>query len=167
VGDDKKAWTVATYGEVRATLGFLSPAAAELVVSHLALESGFGGAKAAVHGRNLGNLTAGTWWTGPKWKDEGGDRDARGEPIDQWWRIYPTVSDFLCDYWNFLGPTQNHGRYTVSRNHLERGLLGDFATTLRFAGYYELGCDLYTQRLRVTADVVHLYLSPAVTPGAP
>jgi hypothetical protein len=160
VGDTKLDWTKAIYGEVRATLGFLSPAAAELVVAHLALESGFGGAKAAVHGRNLGNLTAGDSWTGPKWKDEGGDRNAKGELIDQWWRIYPTTRDFLVDYWTFLGPTANHGRYTVARNHLERGRLGDFSTTLRFAGYYELGADLYTQRLRAIADVVHIYLTP-------
>ena len=158
--DSKRDWTLATYGEVRATLPFLTDAAAELVVAHLALESGFGGAKAAVHGKNLGNLTAGSSWTGPKWLDQRGDRNAKGEPIDQWWRIYPTVRDFLVDYWRFLGPTENHGRYTISRNHLERGRLGDFATTLRFAGYYELSGDLYTQRLRAIADVVHLYLKP-------
>lgn len=158
--DSKRDWTLATYGEVRATLGFLSPEAAELVTSHLALESGFGGAKAAVHGHNLGNLTAGSSWTGPKWLDQAGDRDAHGKSIDQWWRIYPTVRDFLVDYWAFLGPCQNHGRYVLSRNHLERARLGDFATTLRFAGYYELSGDLYTQRLRAIHDVVHLYLTP-------
>lgn len=160
MSDAKVDWTLATYGEVRATLPFLTDAAAKLVVAHLALESGFGGAKAAVHGRNLGNLTAGSAWTGPKWKDVGGDRNAAGQPIDQWWRIYPTIHDFLIDYWRFLGPTENHSRYVMARNHLERGRLGDFAVTLRYGGYYELAPGEYTRRLRSASDAVHLHLHP-------
>jgi hypothetical protein len=163
VGDDKQAWTKATYGEVRATLGFLSPMAAEIVTAHAAYESGFGGTEAAVRGRNLTNITAGSAWTGPKWLHQHGDKDEKGNPIDQWWRIYPTVRDFLVDYWAFLGPAQNHGAYTVARNYLERGRAGDFAISLRVGGYYKLDPVRYSREMREKLDVVHLYLTP---PGA-
>lgn len=163
---DEADWCLRVHGDVFTALPFLSGAATNLVVAHLALESGFGTARAAVRGHNLGNLTAGVYWLGKKWVDVGGDTDARGSRITQTWRIYDSVSEFVVDYWRFLGPAANHGRYTDARNALERGVLELFARLLGKDGYYELAPDEYTRRLQSVAKRVNMHLStpPQVAP---
>jgi flagellum-specific peptidoglycan hydrolase FlgJ len=156
------------HGEIFTTLPFLSGTATNLVLAHLALESGYGAARAAQRGHNLGNITAGAYWLGPKWVDRKGDTDKHGVGIDQTWRIYDSVHEFLADYWRFLGPVANGGRYVEARNELERGHGDPFARLLGKAGYYELDPDEYTRRLLSVLGTVTRILStpPQVAPPA-
>lgn len=168
--DDERAnWCRRIHGEIFETLPFLSGAATNLVVAHCALESGYGTARAATHGHNLANLTAGAYWLGPKWVDVGGDTNKAGSKITQTWRIYSSVSEFLYDYWRFLGPVANVGRYVEARNALERGHCEPFARLLGKAGYYELAPDEYARRLGAVlgAVTVHLATPPLARPVAP
>lgn len=158
-------WALRVHREVFETLPFLSGSATDLMVAHLALESGFGTARAAVRGHNLGNLTAGAYWLGEKWVDVGGDTDGKGDRITQTWRIYSSTAEFLIDYWRFLGPAANHGRYVNARNALERGVAELFARLLGTHGYYELAPDEYARRLLSVLAVVKACL--AVPPVAP
>lgn len=148
------------------TLPFLSISSTHLVLAHLALESGYGAARAAQRGHNLGNLTAGPYWLGEKWVDRGGDKNKHGADIDQTWRIYDSVSEFLADYWRFLGPVANGGRYLEARNELESGHGAHFGRGLGKAGYYELDPDEYTRRLLSVLGTVTRCLStpPQVAP---
>ena len=127
-------------------LSFLSGEARRIILAHLALESGYGTARAAKMGHNFGNLTAGPAWKGSKWSDIGGDVDASGKRITQEWRAYPSPDDFLADYWSFLGPAANGGRYVLARNAIERGDLKGAAIALHDAGYYELNPVEYARR---------------------
>jgi flagellum-specific peptidoglycan hydrolase FlgJ len=163
--DERAKWCHRIHGEVFETLPFLSGAATNLVVAHCALESGYGTARAAVHGHNLANLTAGAYWLGEKWVDVGGDTDRKGSKITQTWRIYSSVREFLVDYWRFLGPAANVGRYVDARNALERGVADAFARLLGKAGYYELAPDEYARRLATVLAAVTAHL--AVPPVAP
>ena len=86
--NERAEWCHRAHREVFETLPFLSGTAVNLAVAHLALESGFGAAKAARRGHNLGNITAGPYWLGDKWTDVGGDTDGKGARITQTWRIY-------------------------------------------------------------------------------
>lgn len=174
---EKSVWVASTYALVARKFSFLSEQGKRLVLSHWAYESGFGSSRAAKHGNNLGNLTAGSaWhgdWTPDRWTDVGGDSNGLGQRIDQVWRAYPSVDIFATDYWNFLGPAQNHGVYTVARNHIERGRIGDFAIALRFGGarYYELPPEKYRRELLGKFDEVSILLEaprpPAVPPVVP
>lgn len=159
-------WTRNLRCDVNGVLPFLGETAARLVVAHCALESGWGKSRAAARGFNLTNLTAGSAWIGPKWVDVGGDVDAKGQPITQTWRIYPTVNAFLVDYWRFLGPIQNSGRYALARNALERGDLDSFPRLLYSAGYYTLAPAEYAKRLHAAFDAVCLVLEPPM-PSVP
>lgn len=125
----------------------LTPAGRALLVAHGCLESGFGKAAAYRTGFNAFNLTAGPAWRGAKWTQPNGDSDARGRRITQTWRAYPTLEACILDYWDFLGPLQNRGRYTPARAALEEGNLLAFSRLLHVAGYYELEPALYAKRL--------------------
>jgi len=157
---DNKMWTRLLKANVANTLGFLAEDAQLLVVAHLALESGFGESRAARMGNNLGNLTAGSAWTGAKWTDVGGDQDAAGKLITQEWRKYADVPAFLRDYWSFLGPRQNGNRYQYARSLIERAQLGAAAQALHDARYFELAVPVYTSRWEAALDAVHLHLKP-------
>ena len=166
--EQRAVWVDAIRREVRGVLSFLGEEATRLVVAHLALESGFGQARAAMRGLNLGNLTAGSAWQGGRWTDEGGDVNGAGVRITQVWRTYGSVSAFLADYWAFLGPAANTGRYVLARNALERGRLDDFARLLYSAGYYELAPEEYARRLHAAFDAVSVLLDPPrIPPVAP
>jgi flagellum-specific peptidoglycan hydrolase FlgJ len=165
---ERRDWCLRIHGDIFTTLPFLSGAATNLVLAHLALESGYGAARAAVRGHNLGNLTAGPYWLGPRWVDVGGDTDKDGARITQTWRIYDSTHEFLADYWRFLGPVANGGRYVEARNELERGHSEPFARLLGKARYYELDPDEYTRRLLSVLGTVTRILStpPQVAPPA-
>lgn len=168
---ERHDWCLRIHGEIFTTLPFLSISSTHLVLAHLALESGYGAAKAAQRGHNLGNITSGPYWLGPKWVDVGGDKNKHGADIDQTWRIYDSVSEFLVDYWRFLGPAANNGRYVEARNALERGTTDAFARLLGRAGYYELAPDEYSRRLlSVLGTVTRIISTPpqvAAPPAAP
>lgn len=165
---ERRDWCLRIHGEIFTTLPFLSGAATNLVLAHLALESGYGTARAAVRGHNLGNITTGPYWLGPRWVDVGGDTDGKGARITQTWRIYDSVHEFLADYWRFLGPVANGGRYVDARNALERGDSASFARLLGRAGYYELDPIEYSRRLLSVLGTVTRILStpPQVAPPA-
>ena len=162
--EQRMAWVDQLRRDVRACLPFLVEPATRLVVAHLALESGFGVSRAASRGLNLGNLTAGSAWQGGRWVDEGGDVSGAGKRITQTWRTYGSVAEFLADYWTFLGPAANSGRYVLARNALERGLLDDFARLLYSAGYFELAPAEYARRLHGAFDAVSVLLDPPRVP---
>ena len=129
----------------------LSKSARALLVAHGAFESGFGNGRAARAGFNVFNLTAGSAWQGAKWTDVGGDTeyDAAGNvtTITQVWRAYGSLDEAVADYWSFLGPSQNRGRYVTARAALERGDLQAFCSELYRAGYFTLPVASYAQRL--------------------
>lgn len=162
--EQRARWVTETRALVWAMLPFLTERAVRLTLAHLALESGFGVSRAARRGNNLGNITAGPAWTGERWTDVGGDVDAKGQPITQTWRIYPSVSEFLVDYWRFLGPASNSGRYALARNALERGDFDAFPRLLYSAGYYTLAPAEYTRRLHGALDAVVACLAPPAVP---
>lgn len=168
---ERHDWCIRIHSDIFTTLPFLSGAATNLVLAHLALESGYGTAKAARRGHNLGNITSGPYWLGRKWIDIGGDTDGRGAQITQTWRIYDSVPEFLIDYWRFLGPVANGGRYRDARDELEGGHCAPFARALGKAGYYELDPAEYTRRLlSVFGSVTRILSTPpqvAAPPAAP
>ena len=164
---ERRDWCLRIHGEIFSALPFLSLSSTQLVLAHLALESGYGTARAAQRGHNLGNITAGPYWLGPKWTDVGGDTDKAGARITQTWRIYDSVSEFLVDYWRFLGPVANGGRYLEARNELESGHGAHFARGLGKAGYYELDPDEYTRRLISVLSTVTRCLSTPPQVAAP
>lgn len=132
----------------------LGAAARALVVAHAAYESGFGRGRAAVRGFNVFNITAGSAWTGASWVDVGGDTDGEGNRITQTWRAYPSLRAAVADYWSFLGPTQNRGRYLSARSALQAGDLEGFARALSAAGYFTLQVDRYIAGLTATHAAV-------------
>lgn len=168
---ERHDWCLRIHSEIFSTLPFLSGTSTNLVLAHLALESGYGVARAARRGNNLGNITSGPYWLGPKWTDVGGDTDKTGARITQTWRIYDSTAEFLVDYWRFLGPAANNGRYVEARNALERGTTDAFARLLGRAGYYELAPDEYSRRLiSVLGAVTRIISTPpqvAAPPAAP
>jgi flagellum-specific peptidoglycan hydrolase FlgJ len=155
----KAAWLLTMEAAVEKELPQLKPSARALLLAHAALESGWGGARAWRRGFNFGNITAGKAWQGAKWTDVGGDVDGKGNPITQVWRAYSTVEDAIADYWDFLGPNQNRGRYVKARACLEQGDAINFALELHKAGYYELAAPEYARRLGVVLQIVLKELS--------
>lgn len=117
----------------------------ELAVAHAALESGYGQGQAARAGFNLWNLTAGPAWRGAT--ALGGDRDDKGAPITQVWRVYDSVAQAVADYWDFLGPVANRGRYLAAREALRAGDSALFAERLHSAGYYQAPQQQYAAAL--------------------
>lgn len=148
-------WTIDMWNAIQAVLPQLSTEAQAIILGHAAYESGFGKARAAVRGNNVFNITAGSAWSGAKWTDVSGDEDfdANGKSlgrIDQVWRIYPSLEEAVRDYWAFLGPTQNRGRYAVARAALEAGQLGRFVQELYTAHYFSLVPAKYLAGFKAT-----------------
>jgi flagellum-specific peptidoglycan hydrolase FlgJ len=150
----KAAWLLTLRDAVAKELPQLKDSARALLLAHAALESGWGRAKAWRHGYNFGNITAGKAWKGAKWTDVDGDTDAKGNPITQVWRAYSSLESAVADYWNFLGPDQNRGRYVKARACLEDADAINFARELHKAGYYELAEVEYARRLGSVLQIV-------------
>ena len=145
---------------VRQALPDLPEAGRQLLVAHGAYESGWGRCNAFTRGRNFGNITAGSQWTGAKWTDPGGDTDGKGNKITQTWRAYPDLQSAVQDYWSFLGPQQNGGRYVKARLELEgEARPGIFAAYLGKAGYFALNPVTYAQTLSKVLQDVKQFLS--------
>ena len=154
----KLAWLLSLEEAVQRELPSLKESAQHLLFAHAAMECGWGTAKAYRHGYNFGNITAGPAWQGAKWLDVGGDLEYRDDgtikTIDQWWRAYSTLDDAVADYWDFLGPSQNRGRYVKARNALVNGDAISFAIELSKAGYYTLPAQEYARRLGQVLQIV-------------
>lgn len=155
---DRVLWARDMWEAVAAELPHLTPAAKALVVAHAAYESGFGAAKAARRGFNVFNITAGSAWRGDAWDDVGGDTEYDGAGnvtrITQRWRIYADLRAAVRDYWSFLGPTANRGRYVRARAQLEAGNAAAFAQELYAAGYFTLQPSKYAAQLGGVLDTV-------------
>ena len=161
----KAAWLLTLDEDVKRVLPQLKESARHLLLAHAALESGWGQAKAWRHGFNFGNITAGPSWQGAKWTDVGGDEDAAGNKITQVWRAYSTIDAAIKDYWDFLGPNQNRGRYLHARDFLANGAVLDFAAELHKARYYELDPRKYAKFLAgVLQTVIRELLPTRLTP---
>lgn len=154
----KAAWAKEVHDAIAAELPGLPLASRMIVLAHAVYESGWGTARAAVRGFNVFNITAGSAWRGPSWSDVGGDLeyDAAGNVtrITQQWRIYGSLREAVRDYWTFLGPTANRGRYVKARAQLELGSVTGFARELHAAGYYTLPPDRYAAQLSAVLDTV-------------
>lgn len=161
----KARWVRDMYDAIAAELPQLSPSSRLLVLAHAAYESGWGTAKAARRGHNVFNITAGSAWTGPAWDDVGGDTeyDAAGNVtrITQRWRIYGSLREAVADYWRFLGPNANRGRYVNARAALERGDLSDFGVKLYAAGYFTLPPQKYVTQLAAVFELAKVVLDEA------
>jgi flagellum-specific peptidoglycan hydrolase FlgJ len=160
---DKATWARRTAAAISVELAQLSPAAQRLVLAHAAYESGFGTARAAVRGNNVFNITAGSAWSGETWTDVAGDEafDSQGNSlgrIDQVWRVYGSINEAVRDYWQFLGPSANRGRYATARAALEQADLSLFAARLFAAGYFGLPVARYTAGLSATLTTTRLYV---------
>lgn len=141
---NKAEWAKFVFAEVTALLPQLSVKSRAMIVAHAALESGWGQSRSMNKGtNNLFNITAGSQWKGAKIVDVGGDTDAAGKSITQTWRVYPSYRDAIRDYWDFLGPNQNGGRYLPARQALEASDVGGFVQKLYAARYFELAPDKY------------------------
>lgn len=132
------------------TLGGLTDQARALIVAHAVKESGWNGqGHAGRRGHGWWNITTG--WKRPAdggisgwrsasgvepWVEVGGDTD-HGQVITQEWRQYASDEEAIADYWFFLGPTANGGRYATARGYLEQGDATAFAQALGAAGYYD------------------------------
>jgi len=171
---DSAKWAASLYGVISRELPQLSPKARVLMVAHAAYESGWGQKAAAARGsNNIWNLTAGSAWTGQI--DFQPDADlsynvsecsrlgrpvttqSNGKPacrIDQRWRKYPSVNEAVRDYWSFLGPQQNGGRYIKARAALEAGDTVGFARELAAVGYYTLPSAEYAKKLGEVVESV-------------
>lgn len=154
----KLAWLQTLNEQVKRFLPSLKDSARRLLLAHAALESGWGTANAYRHGYNFGNITAGSQWKGAKWVDHHGDLvylpDGTSRIIDQEWRAYSSLNDALADYWSFLGPTQNGGRYVKARHFLEDGDAIRFCLELHDRGYYTLPSSEYSHRLGRVLQIV-------------
>ena len=146
-------WVRQMRAAVDAALPQLGPAARLLIVAHAAYESGWGSARAARY-FNVFNLTAGSAWSGPSWVDVGGDSDGAGNRITQTWRMYSSLQECVADYWHFLGPTANHGRYVLARAALAAGDVPTFVLELSSAGYFALSPGQYLTGLSTVLEQV-------------
>lgn len=158
-------WARLVYMGAGEAIPGLSIAGRILLVSHAAYESGWGRqATAARVANNIFNITAGPAWSGDTFRQKDADweyykgtgtpptaatpwsQDSAGRwrrRIDQVWRKYATYRDALVDYWGFLGPGQNRGRYVFARAALEAGNPVLFANELYKAGYFTLPPTTY------------------------
>lgn len=162
---DRVIWARAMWAAIGAELPQLSTEAKVLILAHATYESGWGTARAAKRGNNVFNITAGSAWTGAAWDDASGDTeyDAQGNlkpgRIDQRWRIYDSLRHAVRDYWTFLGPNANRGRYVKARAALENGNVGTFATELYAAGYFTLPASKYATQLGAVVASVRAVLA--------
>lgn len=171
VGDlaSKAAWAKALYDVIGVELPFLSVGARVLMVAHGGYEGGWGTSKTLRRGNNnVFNITAGSSWKGAVDRATNADTsynaadcqkqgrpmdktDSKGRAycdIDQVWRKYATLNEAVRDYWDFLGPNQNRGRYVVARQALERGDAVGFGQALGAARYYTLPVADYVANLQ-------------------
>ena len=74
--------------------------------------------------------------------------------IPQVWRKYPNYRTAILDYWDFLGPNQNGGRYVAARAALEAGDLTTFGNALYKAGYFTLPPGEYVASMTKMLDSV-------------
>lgn len=156
---DKALWCKKVYAAVDAQLPTIPSLSKLIIVAHAAYESGYGKAKAAQRGNNLFNITAGSQWKGDKWVDVGGDTDGKGNKITQTWRIYPTVNAGIADYWSFLGPAQNGGRYVKAQAALIAGDLPGFVNALYAAGYFTLDPSQYLASMSGVINTVRNFIA--------
>lgn len=144
---DRAQWAKFLFDEITSAVPNLSVRTRLMMVAHAAYESGWGQKSSAMKAgtNNLWNITAGPAWKGPT--SAGGDTDGAGKPIVQQWRVYPSYRAAIQDYWSFLGPDQNGGRYVKARAALEDGDLQGFARELYSAGYFTLSPGAYASAL--------------------
>jgi len=151
---DKATWTRKMYAVIDTELNNLPLLSKFIVLAQAVLESGYGQNRAGKVGNNYFNITAGNSWKGEKWLCSGCDKDGRGNPIDQVWRKYSSVNAAVLDYWNFLGPNQNSGRYAVAQQALLLGNLPGFVHGLYRGGYFTSDPSQYlTSMTNVVATV--------------
>jgi len=165
---DRPAWAKHVFDEITAAIPGLSVKSRLIVLAHAAYESGWGqGNRAAREANNLFNVTAGSAWKGDTLLVPNADLSYNtaecqrlGRPvqlqkngkmacrIDQVWRKYPSYREALVDYWDFLGPNQNKGRYVTARNALQAGDLTAFGNALYAAGYFTLPAAEYVKTMQ-------------------
>jgi len=173
------AWAKMFYDAVSKELPQLSTGAKLLIVAHGGYESGWGTGKTVRRGNNnVFNVTAGSAWKGARDFAQDADTsysapdcqrqgrpmnkvDKQGRPyctIDQTWRKYATVNEAIRDYWDFLGPNQNRGRYVAARAALERGDVASFGNELFKAGYFTYPVASYVKEMQQKLDLVKQFL---------
>lgn len=172
----KPVWAKRLYDVISSELPQLPVRSRLIMVAHAAYESGWGARPSTELTNNLYNVTAGSWWLGknfPTYRQVNGDLsyakadcDRQGRPmtvqpngklackVDQIWRKYATVNDCIKDYWDFLGPNQNGGRYASARAALEAGDIATFGQRLYAAGYFTLPPDEYIKTLTSVVNTV-------------
>lgn len=176
---DAAVWAQKLYGVIGTELPQLSTQSKALIIAHAAYESGWGQKAAAAKGtNNIFNITAGSSWRGDTYVHIGGDlsfnqaecarlkRIMELQPngkmacrIDQVWRKYPTVNAAVRDYWDFLGPRQNQGRYVPARQALEAGDIPTFGQRLFAAGYFTLPAADYIASMTKVVSTVGKFLN--------
>jgi hypothetical protein len=167
------------YRAISAELPTLPRTSKLLMIAQAITESGWAKGRAALNANNWWNITSGSAWTGDVFVDVNGDRsytasnckrvgrpmsfkDSKGRAyckIDQKWRKYPTINDAVRDYWAFLGPNQNRGRYVTARGLLESGNVEGFVRELRKAGYYDAPVETYLRLVTSIVSSLPKYLS--------
>lgn len=180
---DKAKWAKYVFDEAGAAIPGASARTKAIIVAHAAYESGWGQiATAAKQANNIFNVTAGSWWLAakkPTLVEKNGDwsyykgtgtpppaetpwqKDDKGRwrrRIDQVWRKYADYREAIADYWSFLGPDQNGGRYQPARAALRDGDVATFAQKLYEEGYFTLPPDQYTQQLLAIVGTVTKFL---------
>lgn len=183
---DKAQWAKLIYDTAGAAIPGISAAGRVLLVAHAAYESGWGQvATAARLANNIFNITAGSAWKGTKLVEKNADweyplgaattapqppppattpwqKDAKGRwrrRIDQVWRKYPDYRAAILDYWDFLGPNQNGGRYVAARNALQAGNAAVFASELSKARYFTLPPAQYASEVGAVMSTVSRFLA--------
>jgi len=185
---DKAQWAKFVYDTAGANIPGLSTAGQLLLTAHAAYESGWGQvATAAKLANNIFNVTAGSVWLKANkptliqkdadWEYYKGavtpgqlpppaktpwQQDKAGKwrrRIDQTWRKYADIRASILDYWDFLGPNQNNGRYLTARNALQVGNVPLFASELYKAGYFTLPPATYTSEISAIVSTVSKFLA--------
>lgn len=177
---DNAEWAYKLYLVISGELPHLSIVGRITMVAHAAYESGWGRVAKPAQYNNLWNLTAGNWWISqgrptfvqanadlsfnasecakknrPMTMQSNGQMACR---IDQVWRTYDSVNAAVKDYWEFLGPLQNGGRYVNARAELEQGDPVGFSKALYAAGYYTLPESQYTNNLVAIVNKVRGFI---------
>jgi len=180
---DRAKWAKKVFDDVSAVLPGLDVKSRLLIVAHAAYETGWGGNSPARLANNIFNLTAESAWKGDVYRQANADVSYQpdvckrlGRPmtrqkngklgcrIDQVWRKYPNYRAAIRDYWEFIGPNQNRGRYAPARAALERGDVAGFVRALAFPadgshGYFDPAiADEYASTLSAVFNTVCKYL---------
>jgi len=180
----KKMWTVLS--DAFPTMGLETKL---IIIAHGGYESGWGQKAAIKQGaaNDMFNITAGTasstkYWNGQRLTVQNADytylKKGAAQPDSSWewdagmsqwrkriaqtWRVYPDYETAVRDYYDFLGPGQNNGRYVAARNALDAGDAVTFAQELGKAGYYDINImDAYTSSLSNVVNTVKKFLGVA------